>query len=314
MEPLDTWEARYGPWREYVEGVMRAYERGRSIPVGPSSEPLPLPASMAGPGQGFKAVFCAPHPDDETLSGALALRWRLQAGAQVTDCAITLGSDPAQRARRRRELESACRVLGFELAILPTAAGATGLEHVTPASRREQPQAWAEKVKTLAEFFDRARPDVVLAPHGEDFHTTHLGTRELVVEALGAHLERRGGILPLVETEYWHELEAPNLLVGLAPEWVALQLMAAAEHGGEVARNPYHLLQPARLMDNVRRGSEVVGGQGGAAAPFLFGELYRVIFMRGRELLAPCPGGRIVAPREPFGLEELIAQFQPQGT
>jgi N-acetylglucosamine malate deacetylase 1 len=312
MEPSGEWETRYGRWREYVEGVVRAYERGREIPLGPSAQLLSLPVSLAPPARGFKAVFCAPHPDDETLSGALAIRWRLETGAQVINCAVTLGSDPGQRERRRRELEAACRVLGFELEILPTTAGATGLEDVSPAARRAHPEAWTEKVKTLAEFFDRVRPDVVLAPHAEDFNTTHLGTRQLVGEALGAHLQRRGGLLPLIETEYWHPLAAPNLMLGLTAELVALQLMAAAEHGGEVARNPYHLRQPARLMDNVRRGSEVVGGQGGAALPFVFAELYRVSFMRGREVLAPCPGGRSVAPRERFGLEELLAQFGPQ--
>lgn len=313
MEPFGDWEARLGRWREYVEGVARAYERGKGIPLGPSAPPYRLPASVAPAAQGFKVVFCAPHPDDETLSGALAIRWRLEAGAQVMDCAVTLGTDPAERPRRRRELEAACGVLGFQLEILTTAAGATGLENVNPASRRAHPEAWAEKVKTLAEFFDRIRPDVVLAPHAEDFNTTHLGTHDLVVEALGAHLERRGGVLPLVETEFWHPLAAPNLMLGLTPELVALQLMAAAEFGGEVGRNPYHLRQPARLMDNVRRGSEVVGGQGGAGAPILFAELYRVTFMRGREILDPRPGGRLVTPDELFGLQELLAQFRPAG-
>jgi hypothetical protein len=32
---------------------------------------------------------------------------------------------------------------------------------------------------------------------------------------------------------------------------------------------------PAWLVDNVRRGAELVGGPGGAAPDFLFGALYR---------------------------------------
>jgi len=43
-----------------------------------------------------------------------------------------------------------------------------------------------------------------------------------------------------------------------------------------VRRNPYHLRMPAWLQDNVRRGAELVGGQGGAAPDFLFATLYRV--------------------------------------
>jgi N-acetylglucosamine malate deacetylase 1 len=313
METAGDWESRLGRWREYVEGVAGAYVRGKEIPLGPSVPPYRLSASAAPGARGFKVVYCAPHPDDETLSGALAIRWRLEVGAQVMDCAVTLGSDPGERPRRRRELQAACGVLGFQLEVLATEAGETGLENVNPASRRAQPEAWAEKVKTLTEFFDRVQPEVVMAPHAEDFNTTHLGTHDLVVEALGAHLERRGGMLPLVETEFWHPMAAPNLMVGLSPELVALQLMAASEFGGEMARNPYHIRQPARLMDNVGRGSEVVGGQGGAGAPFLFAELYRVTFMRGWELVDSRPGGRLVAPHETFGLEELLAQFRPAG-
>jgi LmbE family N-acetylglucosaminyl deacetylase len=311
----NAWAANYRSWLDYVADVVRTYESGKDIPIGPSPEPLALPADSAPPAKGFKVVICAPHPDDETLSGALPLRWRLEAGAQVTDCAITLGSDHGQRERRRRELASACRVLGFEMAILPTAQGATGLDDVNPASHRQHPKAWAEKVNTLAEFFDQAQPDVVQAPHAEDFNTTHLGTRELVVEALGMHLEHRGGgaSLPLIESESWHQLAAPNLMLALTPEVVALQLMAAAEHGGEMVRNPYHLRHCPRLMHNVQRGSEVVLGQGGPALPYVFAELYRVTFMRGREFLEPRPGGCIVAPREHFGLEELMTQFGPQG-
>ena len=54
-------------------------------------------------------------------------------------------------------------------------------------------------------------------------------------------------------------------------------MMAATTfHVGEVQRNPYHLLLPAWLMDNVRRGAEVAGGQGGTAPDFSFAALYRL--------------------------------------
>jgi hypothetical protein len=47
-------------------------------------------------------------------------------------------------------------------------------------------------------------------------------------------------------------------------------------HVGEVRRNPFHLLLPAWMQDNVRRGSELVGGQGEAAPDFVFATLYRL--------------------------------------
>ncbi len=53
-------------------------------------------------------------------------------------------------------------------------------------------------------------------------------------------------------------------------------MTALSFHVGEVQRNPYHLLVPAWMQDNVRRGGELVGGQGGAAPDFVFCTLYRL--------------------------------------
>jgi hypothetical protein len=44
---------------------------------------------------------------------------------------------------------------------------------------------------------------------------------------------------------------------------------------GEVSRNPYHVRLPAWMQDNVRRGGELVGGQGAPAPDFPFAALYR---------------------------------------
>jgi hypothetical protein len=53
-------------------------------------------------------------------------------------------------------------------------------------------------------------------------------------------------------------------------------LAALSFHVDEVRRNPYHLRLPAWLQDNVRRGAELVGGQGGVAPDFAFATLYRL--------------------------------------
>jgi hypothetical protein len=57
---------------------------------------------------------------------------------------------------------------------------------------------------------------------------------------------------------------------------LAAMMTALSFHVGEVQRNPYHLLVPAWMQDNVRRGGELVGGQGGAAPDFVFCTLYRL--------------------------------------
>jgi LmbE family N-acetylglucosaminyl deacetylase len=286
-------------------------EAGNRIPLGPSERPLVPPAISGAGEQPVRVVVGSPHPDDEALVGALPLRLRLETGARVTDGAITLGSNLSQRARRLRELESACRVLGFDLAVPLHPAG---FDNVNLKNRVNRPDEWAAKVETLSAIFDRLQPDVVFAPHAEDFNTTHIGTHYLAVDALGAYLERSGrGPLLLIETEYWHENAQPNLMVGVSPEVEAILVMATAEHGGEVLRNPYHLRHPSRMIENVRLGAEVVGGQGGPAPDFPFAELYRVTFMKGREVIQPKPGGRIVGPMEKIDVAWLLEQFRPEG-
>jgi len=302
-----TWSRRHKQWLRYVEAWIGVFECGEKIPLGPAHSPLDCPDGRRSAGEVLNVVICSPHPDDEGLIGGLPLRLRLEAGARVTNVAITLGSKLDQRPRRLRELESSCRVLGFGLEV---AEHPSGLENVNLKNRDSRPEEWRAKVETLAALFDRFCPDVVFAPHAEDWNSTHGGTHYLAVDALGLHLERSArGPVPLILTEFWHELGQPNLMVGLRPEIVATELMATAEHGGEVRRNPYHLRQPARLMNNVRRGSEVVGGQGGPAHRFPFAELYRVAFMRGRELQEPAPGGLVIGPKQKVSLESIVERF-----
>jgi len=161
---------------------------------------------------------------------------------------------------------------------------------------------------------EQERPDAVIAPHAEDFNTTHIGTHYLVADALGDYLERTGrGPLPFFETEFWHQNPIPNLMVGVSPEDEAILIMATAEHGGEVRRNPYHLRHPGRMIENVRLGAEVVGGQGGAAPDFPFAELYHLAFMAGKDLVAPRPGGRVIGPAEKIDLQDLVKSFWPEG-
>jgi LmbE family N-acetylglucosaminyl deacetylase len=311
MANNQAWKNRHAEWLRYVKGAVEHLEAGEKIPIGPSPEPLVPPAVSAPSAKPVKVALCAPHPDDEALIGALPLRLRLETGAQVTDCAITFGSNLTQRARRLRELESACLVLGFDLRIPQPPMG---FDNVSLANRSEKPKEWAEKVSVLARCFEELQPDVVFAPHALDWNKAHVGTHYLAVDALGAYLERSGrGSIPFIETEFWHENAQPNLMIGVSAEVEAILVMATAEHGGEVSRNPYHVRHPARMIENVRLGAEVVGGQGGPAPAFPFAELYRLAFMKGRELIAPKPGGRIIGPAEKIDLADIIGHFKPEG-
>ncbi len=303
-----AWKARHRRWLKFVQANIKAMESGKGIPLGPSAKPLLAPPLKAAKLPPLKVVVCAPHPDDEALIGALALRLRQECGAQVTNCAITLGSNIGQRARRLRELNSACAALGFELSV---ANPPGGFDHVNLDNRRNHPDEWSAKVRALSGIFETEQPDVVFAPHAEDFNTTHIGTHHLVVEALGDYQQRtRRDPITFVETEFWHENSRQNLMVGVSPQDEATLIMATAEHGGEVRRNPYHLRHPGRMIENVRLGAEVVGGQGAAAPDFPFAELYRVAFMIDGKLSEPRPGGRVIAPKEKIHWQKLVESLR----
>jgi hypothetical protein len=90
----------------------------------------------------------------------------------------------------------------------------------------------------------------------------------------------------------------PNLLVESSVEDVGDLMAALACHVGEVRRNPYHARLPAWMMDNVRRGAELVGRPGGAAPDFTFATLYRLRqWTRGR-LTNVLKNGKFLSCRE----------------
>jgi N-acetylglucosamine malate deacetylase 1 len=99
----------------------------------------------------------------------------------------------------------------------------------------------------------------------------------------------------IVETEFWGQMASPNLMVESSVADVADLLAALSFHVGEVRRNPYHLRLPAWLQDNVRRGAELVGGQGGAAPDFNFATLYRLRRWKNGRAENIFPGGRQIS-------------------
>src|SRR5947199_10254715 len=93
----------------------------------------------------------------------------------------------------------------------------------------------------------------------------------------------------------------PNLMVEISARDLTDLITATTFHVGEVKRNPYHLLLPAWMMDNVRRGSELVGGQGGTAPDFTFAALYRLRKWREGKVVEVLKTGKFVAASENGG-------------
>jgi len=271
------------PYLHFVSEFARVAREGAHCPLG-GIAPLP---HRPPPPDAPKALLFSPHPDDEAITGGLALRLLRQCGWNVLNVAVTLGSKPERRAGRLEELKGACRFLGFEL--LPAAPG--GLESVANSTRANNPNLWSASVAAIAAILRQHQPKAIFFPHDMDWNSAHVGAHWLVMDALP---QVDGLSCYLVETEFWGQMTSPNLLAEYSVQDVADLVAATSFHAGEVRRNPFHLRLPAWLHDNVRRGAELVGGQGQAAPDFVFAQLFRLRRWRLGRMESCYPGGRLL--------------------
>lgn len=205
-------------------------------------------------------MILSPHPDDESIIGSLPLRLAKENNAHLVNVAVTLGSKKERQAERLKELNEACELLEMELI--------------------ELNENWKKKEKELKSLILRYRPALILAPHLKDHHPTHIKTGELLKKTLSG---MKNINMLVAWTEFWGPMKDPNLLLEVPLEILELQMRALEKHKGEVGRNSYHLRLPAWMMDNVRRGSEVIAGKGEMSAQFAFGVLYRLqLFKQGK--------------------------------
>ncbi|HTI71405.1 MAG TPA: PIG-L family deacetylase [Candidatus Limnocylindria bacterium] len=252
-------------YRELVASYARWFQEGKNFPLG-GFESVAVQPRVDAP----TALIFSPHPDDEGIIGGLALRLLREDGWRIANVAVTQGSKKSRQSERLAELQNACGYLGFDL----IQTGPHGLERVNPQTRQSDPAFWAQSVAAIARILAENKPAAIFFPHDADWNSSHIGTHWLVMDALatlGPDFSTA-----LVETEYWGAMAAPNLMVELKEADVADLVTEVSFHVGEVRRNPFHLLLPAWMQDNVRRGSEVVGGQGQAAPSFGFATLYRL--------------------------------------
>lgn len=288
------------PYHKLVNDYAHLLKQGRSFPLG-TFEPARRPALAA---DAPKALFLAPHPDDECISGGIAVRLLREAQMNVINVAVTLGSKKERHAGRLQEVTNACRYLGFGLVVAgvrpPSGAG---LQNIHPKTRESDPAHWSACVGAIREIIETNLPKVLIFPHEGDWNSTHIGTHFLAMDALKQMPSSFECFL--VETEFWGAMSDPNLLVEISQQDLGDMMAATSFHVGEVGRNPYHLLLPAWMMDNVRRGAEVAGGQGGAAPDFAFAALYRLrkwsqgqaerFFEGGKQTACPTNIGQLFA-------------------
>ncbi len=252
------------PYRQFVDQYDSLYRSGKKIPLGGFlATPKPQIAATAP-----KVLIFSPHPDDECIIGALPLRLLREAKMRVINVAVTQGSKKERQAERLAELQRACDFMGYEL----VQTRPNGLEKVNPKTRGENPDFWKSSVDVIAEILNRTQPKVIFFPHEHDWNSSHIGTHYLVTDAL----KTLALSCYTVETEYWGQNNQPNLMVQSSAEDVADMVAGTSFHVGEVTRNPFHLFLPAWMQENVRRGSELVGGQGESAPDWTFATLYRL--------------------------------------
>lgn len=287
------------PYREFVLSFARVFGEGKSLPLGTIAPQRSFAPSPDAP----IALIFSPHPDDECIIGGLALRLMRETGMRVVNVAVTQGSIKARQEPRWQELKNACDWLGFGL----EKTAANGLDNINPKTRISDPINWLNAVSVIATALLKHQPGVIFFPHELDWNSTHVGTHYLVMDALKTLPKSFETVM--VETEFWGQMASPNLMVELSADDVADLLAALSFHIGEVKRNPFHLRLPAWLTDNVRRGAELVGGQGGPAPDFMFATLYRArrwknghveeLYSGGKQISeSDFPGGIIALPAE----------------
>lgn len=276
------------PYLDYVNSVKRLFEEGRTLPYGNFAKPTPPNISQNAP----VALILSPHPDDECIIGGLPLRLMKEGSIRIINVAITLGSNPQRKQERLTELSKACEWIGFDLEL----TAENGLDPIRPETPEKDPVHWNKCVDILSGIFSKYNPMAIFVPHSKDWNQTHLGVHLLAISALKKSNEFSPWI---IQTEYWGQMPEPNLMVENTADEVAELIGALSHHRGELERNPFHLRLPAWMQDNVRRGSEVVGGQGEQASAFNFATLYRVNRWQDNQLVPAWDRGKFLASGHP---------------
>jgi LmbE family N-acetylglucosaminyl deacetylase len=234
------------PYLPFVANIQAGIEAAKGTKVSGKTEPVV---------SGSKVLLFSPHPDDECITGLLPLRLMREAGKQIINVPVTFGSNVDRQRGRAQELADACAYLGWDL-------------------HHEREGFQSLEVDDVVRVLKQVLPEIIFMPHSNDWNSRHIATHHLVVDAF-KRMDAEFSCT-VVETEFWGAMVDPNLMIEGDAQLVADLVAATSLHVEEVARNPYHLLLPAWMQDNVRRGGELVGGQGGAAPDFSFATLYRL--------------------------------------
>ncbi len=259
------------PFLKYVQGIESGFKNAKSYSISGSNEIVESNA---------RVLLFSPHPDDECISGLLPLRLMREAGKKIINVPVTFGSNQQRQSQRAEELSDACEFLGWEIY--------RGQKNFAPLEKKD-----------IVDCLNNLKPETIFLPHDRDWNTRHISTHQLLMKSLQQMEDDFS--CNVVETEFWGAMSDPNLMVQGDTQLVADLVAATSLHKGEVIRNPYHLLLPAWMQDNVRRGSELVCGQGKTAPDFIFATLYRFSKWQNGTLVMGAENGNVI----PLGADNL---------
>jgi LmbE family N-acetylglucosaminyl deacetylase len=196
-------------------------------------------------------IHASPHPDDESIAAPCTLLALKDAGWRVINFAASLGR-PADRPRRRRELEAALGLAGFEHQESDARVGISRGDDLGAACRALTAELTGLVAETGAEL--------VVGPHPRDKHHGHMTVARAVRQTVWqAERPITWWMWPL-----WVELSRPTLIVECADKHLQLSKEMLEQYEGENARNDYREMHEAARVVNAVRGAETVFGFGSA--------------------------------------------------
>ena len=216
-------------------------------------------------------VHVAPHPDDEALGAPAALLGLRDAGWEVVDLVVTLGS-PAHHERRRAEATAAAARAGYRL-VVPE----------PPISEASELAASEARVTDLvADVVADTGAALVVSPSPHDGHPDH----EVVGRAVAASLSRATSPPVWWMWGLWADLPFATLFVPEDERTMDEALAILDAYAGELERNDYRRLLRARAEMNAVLGAERVFGFGAAGHDAPYAELLsEVVLDDGQHLL-----------------------------
>ncbi len=274
-------------YKQFTYDLVALISEFRSLPVPQFTFPSDFRSPV--PDDAPTMVIIESHPDDAAITGALALRLRREGWKVIVIC-VTLGSLKERQYPRYLEDVNSCNFLGFSHRLVN---GDCALSNIKESTRESDRYAWDEAVDSIVRQLSDIEPEAIIFPHADDGNTTHGGVYYLTTDAL----ERMGDFsVVTVEAEYWHQIQRPNLLLQVSTSDASDLVVAILLHRGEVARNDYHVRHIPWLINNVRIGAEVVGGQGaGVPDNFDLGIMYKVRLWTGGRFEGLYENGKIVS-------------------